>query len=481
MQTDINNSTLISDVRTAFRDLKLPDIAAFYSDVIYPCRDIFTGSPEWHEIKRSGLYGRGMRDISLLNAAKVLCDEFSALTFSEKTEIIISDKSIQDYVNSVFSENGFYENMPQFLSYAYALGGGVIKCFAADGKPVLDYLHADQFAPTEYDSRRISGGVFRSVTYTGKFYYTLFENFSVGKVEYKLFRSADKDSLGVECPVSELYDIPDSVNYNSDVPMFAYFRPAVSNNLGDNCLGLSVFANSTDTLKALDIVFDSFSREFVLGRKRIIVPSSCIRTVVDPETGNVRRYFDADDEVFQALRCDDDKDLKITDNTMEIRVAEHVDSINALLNILCFQTGLSAGHLSFDASGGVKTATEVISQNSKTYRTAKAHKNMLEEFLVDLVHSVCTVGNYLDQCPELNDSVEISVSFADNIIEDDNTIIDNNIKLVQAGLKSKLTAMMDVLKCDEKTARAELERISEENSQINDDGMFDADQDSDAI
>lgn len=481
MQTDINNSTLISDIRRAFPEITLPDVGAFYSDVICPCRNIYAGTPAWDTVKRSGLYGRGTRVMSLLNTAKVLCDEFSALTFSEKTEIIISDETIQKFVDNILNDNGFYENMPQFLSYAYALGGGVIKCYAADGKPVLDYLHADRFAPTEYDSRRIYGGVFCSTTYNGKFYYTLFENYSGGKVEYKLFRSADKNTLGTECSVSELYDIPDSVNYNSDVPMFAYFRPAVSNNLGDNCLGLSVFANSTDTLRALDVAFDSFSREFVLGRKRIIVPSSCIRTVVDPETGGVKRYFDADDEVYQALRCDDDKDLKVTDNTMEIRVSEHVDSINALLNILCFQTGLSAGHLSFDAAGGMKTATEVISQNSKTYRTAKAHKNMLEEFLADLVRSVCAVGSYLGQCPELNDSVEISVSFADNIIEDDNTIIDNNIKLVQAGLKSKLTAMMEVLKCDEKTARAELERISEENSQINDDGTFDAAEDSDAI
>jgi A118 family predicted phage portal protein len=371
--------------------------------------------------------------------------------------------------------------MPQFLSYAYALGGGVIKCFADNGSVMLDYLHADQFVPTEYDSRRIYGGVFRSVTCSGGSYYTLLENYSRGKVGYKLFRSADKDSLGSEVSVTELYELPENVAYDTDIPMFAYFRPAVSNNLGDNCLGLSVFANSTGTLKALDIAFDSFSREFILGRKRIIVPSSCIRTVVDTETGNVQRYFDADDEVFQALRCDDDKDLKITDNTMEIRVSEHVDSINALLNILCFQTGLSAGHLSFDASGGMKTATEVISQNSKTYRTAKAHKNMLEEFLIDLVHSICAVGNYLGQCPELNDSVEISVTFADNIIEDDDTIIDNNIKLVQAGLKSKISAIMEVLKCDEDTAKKELERINEENAAVNDSEMFDADRDSDAI
>ena len=477
----VNDSRLLQDVKTAFPDIKLPDVDVFYADVIYNCRDIFSGSPGWREIKRSGLYGKGLRKMSVLNSAKVLCDEFSALTFSEKTEINISNENIRNYVDSVLNDNGFYENMPQFLSYAYALGGGVIKCFADNGSVTLDYLHADQFAPTEYDSRRIYGGVFRSVTCTKGTYYTLLENYSRGSVNYKLYRSADKCSLGAEVSVTDLYDLPEDVAYNTDVPMFAYFRPAVPNNLGGDCLGLSVFANSTDTLKALDVAFDSFSREFVLGRKRIIVPSSCIRTVVDPETGNVQRYFDADDEVFQALRCDDDKDLHITDNTMEIRVSEHVDSINALLNILCFQTGLSAGALSFDSSGGIKTATEVISQNSKTFRTAKAHKNMIEEFLIDLVHSICAVGNYLGQCPELNDSVEISVTFADNIIEDDNTIIDNNIKLVQAGLKSKLTAMMEVLKCDEDTAKKELERISEENSAVNDAEMFDADRDSDAL
>ena len=477
----INDSRLLQDVKTAFPDIKLPDLDVFYADVIYNCRDIFSGSPGWREIKRSGLYGKGLRKMSVLNSAKVLCDEFSALTFSEKTEINISDENIRNFVGNVLNDNGFYENIPQFLSYAYALGGGVVKCYADNNSVTLDYLHADQFVPTEYDSRRISGGVFRSVNCSKGTYFTLLENYSGGSVNYKLYRSADKDSLGAEVPISEYYDFPENISYNSDVPMFAYFKPAVSNNLGDNCLGLSVFANSTDTLKALDVAFDSFSREFILGRKRIIVPSSCIRTVVDPETGNVQRYFDADDEVFQALRCDDENDLHITDNTMEIRVSEHVDSINALLNILCFQTGLSAGALSFDSSGGIKTATEVISQNSKTFRTAKAHKNMLEEFFVDLVHSICAVGNYLGQCPELTDSVDISVSFADNIIEDDNTIIDNNIKLVQAGLKSKISAIMEVLKCDEKTAEQELERISKENSQVTDDGSFDAAEDSDVL
>ena len=39
---------------------------------------------------------------------------------------------------------------------------------------------------------------------------------------------------------------------------------------------------------------------------------------------------------------------------------------------------------------------------------------------------------------------------------------DKNIKLVQAGLRSKLSAIMEIQKCDEAEAQKELERIAEE-------------------
>ena len=58
----------------------------------------------------------------------------------------------------------------------------------------------------------------------------------------------------------------------------------------------------------------------------------------------------------------------------------------------------------------------------------------------------------------------VTVGWQDNIIIDDNTLIDNNIKLTQAGLKSKVKAIMDVLKCDEETAQEELDRINKEQS-----------------
>ena len=58
--------------------------------------------------------------------------------------------------------------------------------------------------------------------------------------------------------------------------------------------------------------------------------------------------------------------------------------------------------------------------------------------------------------------VDATVDFDDSIIEDSNATIDKNIKLVQSGLRSKLSAIMEIQKCDEAEAQKELERIAEE-------------------
>ena len=50
-------------------------------------------------------------------------------------------------------------------------------------------------------------------------------------------------------------------------------------------LGQSLFGGALGTLRALDICFDSFVREFRLGKKRLIVPSRAVRSAVDPATG----------------------------------------------------------------------------------------------------------------------------------------------------------------------------------------------------
>jgi hypothetical protein len=72
------------------------------------------------------------------------------------------------------------------------------------------------------------------------------------------------------------------------------------------------------------------------------------------------------------------------------------------------------------------------------------------------------IGGYLGLIPSKD--YEVTIGWQDNIIIDDNTLIDNNIKLVDAGLKSKLSAIMAVLKCDKETAQKELDIIIKEQN-----------------
>ena len=223
-------------------------------------------------------------------------------------------------------------------------------------------------------------------------------------------------------------------------------------------LGISVFANSADTLKALDVAFDSLEREFVLGRKRIIVPAESLKTIYDVEKETSCHYYDPDDEVYVAMKTEDVENLKIVDNTAELRIEQHVSAINALLNILCLQTGISAGSLSFDAVQGVKTATEVVSQESKTQRTVKGNKNVLTETIESTVHSIFKLAVALGKLPQRD--YELAIGWQDNVVIDDNTLIDNTIKLYSAGLLDLQTAVMRVNKCDEETAAKMVEKIN---------------------
>ncbi|MCI7768414.1 MAG: phage portal protein [Oscillospiraceae bacterium] len=461
---------IISGAARAFPHARLPMDEDFFRNVIDVCSNIYRGEPPWAYVKKSGLYGKGERRIAQLGCAKVLCDSLAALTFSSQADIFCQSKAQQDFAMRILQENGFWEKAPAFFSRAYALGGAAIKVYIEGGRVSLDLVSAEDFIPTGSGRCGICEGIFRSAFLRDGRQMVLFEKHGMTNghavIDRRLFEIRNGGGYS-EIPLDEVFegltehsDIP-----GMDVPMFTYFRPAGDNNLSDNpLLGLSCFANCSDTLKALDIAFDSFSREFVLGRKRIIVPSSCIRTVVDPDSGRISRYFDADDEVYQALKCDEEQDLKITDNTCELRVSEHVDAINALLDILCFQVGLSSGTLSFNSSGGLKTAAEIKSMETRTEITMQSDRCLAAELIESTVRCIIRCGQMCGAVPL--EEVNVRVSFSDRQTVDKNEIIDRNIRLVQAGLLSRVSAVMAALDCSEEDALREIEKIRKERKEF---------------
>lgn len=416
------------------------ELAGYYTGDIARWDDIYRGGGDWRYTRKGGLNG-GTRRVAAMNAAKAVCAELSRLCFSEGTELVSADEETQTFLSGVLRDNSFAQRFPDFLEKVFALGGGVIKVYW-DGGVKLDFVTADCFVPTGWDGRGIFGGAFGSRIFRNGRSYILAETQEITDegcvTENRLFLSD-----GRKAELSEVFPALSerSVITGLSKPLFVYFRAASGANAQCPVLGSSVFAGAEDTLKALDVVFDSLNREFVLGKKRIIVPYYAVRGEYD-EKGDIKKYFDVNDEVFQALSTTDTEELKITDNTAELRVEEHTEALSALLDMLCMQVGLSEGALSYK-DGTIKTATEVVSRNSRTYRTQSFYRRLIGEGLSRVAENICLLGKMAGRLSE-NASENASVMFADGVCEDEGTRTDRAIKLYTAGLISKERALSQI-------------------------------------
>jgi A118 family predicted phage portal protein len=131
--------------------------------------------------------------------------------------------------------------------------------------------------------------------------------------------------------------------------------------------------------------------------------------------------------------------------------------------------GFDPGTLSFDAQRGLKTATEVISEDSKTFGTVKANENGFKDALEEMVHAIFDLavrynveweGQPVAQL--LTGGYSVAVTFDDSIIQDRAANIDEGIKLVGAQLMSRYKFMTETLGYTPEEAEAEIKRIAEE-------------------
>lgn len=491
----------------------VPAFNQFYLYGIFPWKYLYRGFYNaWHLVPSPTIANsKATRKMFYLNLAKAVSSELAGMVWTDQSTVCVSTRGLEatedspdplnEFVQHVLSENGFQEKMLESIEQAAALGGSALKVWyeerhdaegnviPASGRIRIGYCMADQFVPTAWDNAEVSEGVFISRQAKGGYYYTRLEwhkwDGQTYVVSNELYRSDMKkpgaqesqDILGCRFPLNTIYPfLADATSLKSlEKSLFSYFRTPTANNVDDNSpLGVSIYANAMETLHALDICFDSFVREFQLGKKRIIVPSRMIKAVVDPITNEPRRYFDANDETYEALNTEDPDNLKIQDNSVALRVEEHVAAMNAFLNIFCLQVGLSVGTFSFDASGGLKTATEVVSENSKTYKTVKCFQNMITPAIKRLVENIIVVAGLYDV--QWNDvSVadlaapgwNCNIAMDDGITQDRQTNIAEGVQLMASGVLSKKTFLTDPKYGQALTPEAadnELAQIAQENT-----------------
>ncbi|WP_459127662.1 phage portal protein [Latilactobacillus curvatus] len=410
-----------------------------------------------HELKK--------RPYMSINMMKVVAKRMASLLYNEQCRIIVGNdekfKDANEFIQQTFSDNDFNKNFERYLESDLALGGLVIRPYFDVGqqKIKLSWCQAPTIYPLRNNTNDVSEIAIASVNQTIENdkvdYYTLLEFHEWVNGNYQitneLYRSEDKSIVGVQVPLTsyEPYSVlePVATLENITRPQFVYLKPQGFNNRNiTSPLGIGVCDNALSTLKQINDTFDQFNWEIKMGQRRVAVPED-LTSLGSDERGikQPKQVFDSSQNVFIKMRGDSEDGFKITDLTSEIRSQAYIAALNNALQVLEMQVGLTAGTFSFDAKGGLKTATEVVSENSMTQQTRSSQLTMIDRAIKELIISILELAKayeaYNGDIPTMGD---ISVDFDDGVVTDKQQQLDFFTQAKSAGFASTKLAIKKV-------------------------------------
>lgn len=422
------------------------------------------------------------RAFNHLPIARTASKKIASLVFNEQAEIKVDDATADKFIQEQLNNDRFTKNFERYLESCLALGGLAMRPYI-DGEQVrVSFVQAPVFLPLQSNTQDVSSAAI--VTKTLKTegqktkYYSLIEFHEWTKDSYtitnELYESESKTRIGQRVPLSMLYeDLEETVTLNGLTrPLFTYLKPPGMNNKDINSpLGLSIFDNAKTTMDFINTTYDEFMWEVKMGQRRVAVPTQMIKTEYDTngEKVTVKREFETGHNVYEQFDSGDmDKGIGITDLTTDIRSDDYIKAINKGLSLFEMQLGVSAGMFSFDGKS-MKTATEVVSEQSDTYQMRNSIATLVEQSLKELVISILELAKvynlYTGEIPTMD---EISVDLDDGVFTDRNAEFDYWSKMVASGFAPKVMAI-------EKTLNVTEEQAQEIYQAINDETMVSAD------
>lgn len=362
-----------------------------------------------------------------LNMAKTICEDWSNYLFSRDTKITTKNERTDDILSKFMDNVKFYDNISDIIEIAFATGTGAVTLFKSNHGVELNYIkNTHMIFPLSWDNGEVVDVAFAGYkTIDGKklLYLNIHEKrnnkWHIKNLFYELDRSKN---IGKEVVVNGVLR-----EYISDIKLFAIFKPAILNNIDvNNPLGASVFANAIDALKGLDNVYDSYVNEFVLGKKRIMVSADAVKvqyvtSVVDGKSvEKTIPVFDTNDTTFYMLPTNAMGDTVIKEIDMTLRVTEHKEAIQDMLNVLSVKVGFGTKHYNF--VNGTITATEVKASTDALYNAMMKHITGLDYFLKTILNGAMAL---------MGMDAEVVIEYDDSVIRDTNQDLVNNLQLLQ--------------------------------------------------
>ena len=396
------------------------------------------------------------RELYRLGMAKRITEDWASLLLNEKTTIVIEDENTRAWLlgaeneqgaGGVLNDSNFWAEVNELLEKAFAYGTGA--CVArADGlkvndkgvvipsedcKASIEYVDALSIIPLSVEKSRITEVAFVSSKIKKGKEYIYIETHTKGEngnyiIENELF-SVD----GLELKKADLTDsIVPLIDTGSDIPWFSFVYPNSTCNIKEcNGMGMSVYANALDCLKAVDIAYSNFVKDFILGGKKVFYNKSMLQTNSE---GKTITPDDVVQQLFQQVGDGMDFDAKqmAQEFNPALRVQENKDGVQAQLDYLSFKCGMGTKRYQFNASG-VKTATEYNGERQELVQHAQRHAIVLESALKTLCKALLYIGKAFCNAP-VDYETPITVNFEDGFVIDDVAARENDRQDIRDGI-----------------------------------------------
>ena len=170
---------------------------------------------------------------------------------------------------------------------------------------------------------------------------------------------------------------------------------------------------------------------------------------------------EVDRRLFKKMEGDINSERLFEVVTPSLRFEQYVSEADSIIALACKNMALDAKAFLVDRQGNPVTAEQILSEKNETYTTIlNLQNNMLIPALyhvLDNIRAMEILYNVTPRLPERND--DISVTFGDSVMLDENTEKKMAIEEVTKGVRSKLSYLMDYRGMTEEEATIELERI----------------------
>lgn len=410
-----------------------------------------------------------------MNMAKVSCEDWSDILWSEKCKISMKDNKSQKQFDELVDDLNIYDIINQVLEKAGATGtcATVVSAYdlvqnedtleidATNAKIRLDIVDVDWIYPLSWNNKEITECAFGSVQYKNGIRYVIC---SVHKLDendnYVIYNHLFQDTQGSLTEIVDERGTFSTYETGSNTKWFSVFKPNLTNNICSNSpFGISYYANAIDELKTVDICFDSLQTEVNEGKRRTFVSAD----VMNYDKGTQNMTFDPNDTTIYRLPKGANADDLIQDNTSPLRINDIVSALNMALNLLGNALGFGENHYHFDGTN-LSTATAVISSNSKLFRRKKKLEIGYESSIYDLIMAICYIASkYNIKNIDTNSMV---IQFDDSIVEDKEAESIRASREVSQGIISKAEYRMKIFGESKEIAENNIKKIAKENNEI---------------